>query len=350
MKLDAKNFTLVVFFSLQFANALPSKYTVYKTNEPILLDGKANEPIWSKVDSTARVTFFTSENPGPDSLKNRGGATVKMLWDTVNLYLFISVKEKKLWNRIKGRDVWGLWLEKTIEFFIDDSGDNKDFVEMNFAANNSITDIYQPQPYYAFAGDTTRLPGSPTKDACVKDYNADIRMGVDLVNTTLCNGFSTDSLCNQDIDSLFNLEIAIDLASLQRFGPNQVNVLGNNFHVPPHNRDSLKANLYYTGVNPSPVKSMQRDFFGWSLDAGVDFHKTSAYGTLVFVDTLAPGKGNSIAVRAPGKNLSHQGQRRAKTDAAKKTNDSHLGSRSSNLQLRRKSIGEELWDFMGRSR
>ena len=268
--------------------ALPH-YRAYKTPDPIVLDGKPDEAVWSRVPKAAQLNLATAH--GADAVPTRADSAAniqaKAVWDANALYFYFWVDEQYVWNRRSGRDTLGYWMENALEIYLDDVGDNQRFIEINMAPNGSITDIYNETKYSGVGSNT------------VSGFDvAGIATAVS-VKGTLCATFSASSPCNKDLDSGFGLEVKLPFASLKAIGPASIDVMGAGFRVPPRNLDSCRINLYYTGSAPKATEPTNKDRinYAWETSLGDDFHETSKYGTMTFVDSALTG---GVSVSSPG--------------------------------------------------
>lgn len=256
-------------------------YRAYRTSEPILLDGKPDEAVWARVPETARLALATvhGANTLPTHADSIANIFAKAVWDEAALYFYFWVDERYLWNRRIGRDTLGFWMENAVEIYFDAIGDNKRFLECIMAPNGSITDIYNENKY------------SGTGSNTVLGYDvAGITTGVS-VKGTLCTTYGASSPCNKDVDTGFGLEVKIPFASLKAIGPARIDVMGTGFHLPPRNLDSCRINLFYTSCAPKATEpdNLDRVNYAWDTSLGNDFHETSKFGTMTFVDTVLTG-------------------------------------------------------------
>lgn len=288
--------TLLVLIAAAFGAftaiaAAPLNYRAYKTPEPIILDGKPDEAVWSRVTKTAQLNLATAHgtNVVPTRADSAANIYAKAVWDATAVYFYFWVDEQYVWNRRSGRDTLGYWMENALEVYLDDNGDNKRFIEINFTPNGSITDIYNEVKYSGTGGNT------------VLGYDvAGIAAGVS-VKGTLCTTFISVSPCNKDLDTGFGLEVQLPFASLKAIGPPRIDVMGADFRSPPRNLDSCRINLYYTSTAPKATEptNLDRVNYAWETSLGDDFHETSKYGTMTFVDTALTG-GVSISGKSAG--------------------------------------------------
>jgi hypothetical protein len=263
--------------SLVFAANLYT-YRVYKTDGRISVDGKAEEPVWSNVKSTMMLSLVAGQGSTAKLTHADSIATIyaKAIWDSANVYFYFWVDEQYIWNHRKGRDTLGFWMENAVEIYFDDIGDNKNFMECNLAPNGSITDIFNAAKYSGTANNT------------VIGYDIDdIATGV-MVQGTICTTYTLTAPYNNDKDTGFAMEVKIPFASLKHIGPSRIDIPGKNFHTPPHNLDSFRINLYYSSCAPKATVPNNNDRvnYAWNTTVGSDFHETSKFGTMIFIDSL----------------------------------------------------------------
>jgi hypothetical protein len=256
-------------------------YRAYRTSEPIVLDGKPDEAVWSRVPKTAQLKLATAHgaNIVPTHADSAANLYAKAVWDGTAVYFYFWVDEQYMWNRRAGRDTLGFWMENSLEIYFDDIGDNKRLLECNLALNGSVTDIYNENKY------------SGTVSNTVLGYDvAGIATGV-AVQGTLCTTYGAAAPCNKDLDTGFGMEVKIPFASLKAIGPARIDVMGADFHAPPRNLDSCRINLFYTSCAPKTTEPDNKDRvnYAWETAVGDDFHETSKFGTMTFVDTVLTG-------------------------------------------------------------
>jgi len=120
----------------------PKSYICYKTDSPIVIDGRLNEKIWSKVAWTDEFVDIEGEvNPKPE-LKTK----VKMLWDDNFFYFFCEMSEPHIWAKLKQRDSV-IFYDNDFEIFIDPDGDTHNYYEFEVNAFNTVWDLFLSQPY-----------------------------------------------------------------------------------------------------------------------------------------------------------------------------------------------------------
>jgi hypothetical protein len=117
-------------------------YVVYKAVSDIGIDGKMNEASWE--NATWTEVFFDIE--GEKMPKPLHQTRVKMLWDKENLYILAELQEPHVWAYYEKRDLI-VFEENDFEIFIDPNGDSQNYFEIEINAQNTIFDLFMPQPY-----------------------------------------------------------------------------------------------------------------------------------------------------------------------------------------------------------
>ncbi|MBN2730443.1 MAG: carbohydrate-binding family 9-like protein [Bacteroidales bacterium] len=92
---------------------IPKGYIVYKTNEAIIIDGKADEKIWSEVDFTDPFIDIEGDKKPAPFFETK----VKMLWDDENFYFYARLEEEHIWGDITERDAI-IYLNNDFEIFL----------------------------------------------------------------------------------------------------------------------------------------------------------------------------------------------------------------------------------------
>ncbi|WP_317194456.1 carbohydrate-binding family 9-like protein [Allomuricauda sp. CAU 1633] len=118
----------------------PQSIIVYKTNEPILVDGLANETSWNKAEISN--DFIDIEGGKQPTYKTN----VRMLWDETYLYFFAELEEPHVWATLKQRDTV-IFYNNDFEIFIDPDGDTHNYYEFEMNALNTVWDLFIAKPY-----------------------------------------------------------------------------------------------------------------------------------------------------------------------------------------------------------
>jgi hypothetical protein len=112
-------------------NLQPARYTCYRAVEPIIVDGKLDEPSWIAAPrSTPFVDIVTGEPAWFDT-------RVALLWDDDNLYFGFTAEERDVCARLTERDS-KIWEENDLEVFI--AGENA-YYELEINALNTIYEV-----------------------------------------------------------------------------------------------------------------------------------------------------------------------------------------------------------------
>ena len=111
-----------------------------QTQTPILIDGLDNEPAWQEAPFSK--PFVDIEGIKEPKYKTH----VKMLWDSINLYVFAKLEEPHIWATLKKRDTV-IFYNNDFEVFIDPSGDTHNYAEIEVNALNTVWDLNLNRPY-----------------------------------------------------------------------------------------------------------------------------------------------------------------------------------------------------------
>ena len=120
----------------------PYGYVIYKTTEPIKVDGKLDEGVWAKAPYTESFVDISGEGfPTP-----RFNTRAKMLWDDDNLYIAAELEEPSVWADLQQRDTI-VYYNHDFEVFIDPDGDSHNYFEIETNAIGTIFDLFVQRPY-----------------------------------------------------------------------------------------------------------------------------------------------------------------------------------------------------------
>lgn len=167
-------------------------FKVSKTNQPIIIDGKMDEEIWSNTEARTFDNFYRIDKPD-----DQQQTTFRMLWDEENLYLFYQMEDKYLTARETKRD-GEPYLDDCAEIFFITAPDSLDThfgyeLNLNKASNDFIyfNDFYNGE------------------DLAFKGFNPDFEVEV-TYNGTINN--------NNDVDVGWTMELAIPLSNFGKLG------------------------------------------------------------------------------------------------------------------------------------
>ncbi|MFD2568502.1 carbohydrate-binding family 9-like protein [Pseudotenacibaculum haliotis] len=163
----------------------PKTYVVYKTTQPITIDGKADESDWKN-------SAFTDEFIDIEGVKIPSQTTkVKMLWDANFLYVYAKLDEKHIWGDITKRDAV-IFYNNDFEVFISPSDDTHNYGEIEINALGTVWDLILNKPY--------NVGGKPKNR-----WNLN-----DLKSAVFIKGSLNDP---SDIDEYWSVELAIPLSA-----------------------------------------------------------------------------------------------------------------------------------------
>jgi len=246
----------VATFTIDVSKAapLPGVLQVKKAAGPIVIDGKADEPVWQTAAGTA--VFQTAEG-GPEPRKT---TSAKITWDDQNLYLFVSAEDDEVSSPFTKHDD-DTWKADVIELFIDADGNGKGYVELQVTPQNVQFDTW-------FA--TVR----PNMD---RAWNANMKTAVN-VRGTLNN--------NADDDQGWDAEWAVPLAAVKGGDPAM------NVRLPPQPGDVWRFNV----VRADYGKDNKAVAVSWNRIRYSEWHSLDRMLTLTFADEAGVTK---PAVQAP---------------------------------------------------
>jgi hypothetical protein len=212
---------------------------------PLVIDGKLDEPSWSRAASTNQlVNVATGDVQGGSEVTG----TVKLLYDEQALYVGFDVYDEDVRGGFdpNERDQQ-LWSKDTVEVMIDPDGDgdNRDYYEIQVNPQNLVFDSQF---------DSYNLPRSePNGPFGHQDWSAELRSAV-VVRGTLDDGKE---------DEGYVVEMAISWASFAKAK-----------RTPPKAEDMWRMNFYAMQNNGGAA---------WSPILGQgNFHKASRFGRVRF--------------------------------------------------------------------
>ena len=240
----------------------PRSYVCYKTSAPILVDGKLNDPSWSKTDWTESFVDIEG-NLKPDPFYD---TKVKMLWDENYFYFGAGMEEPHVWATLTARDAV-IFKDNDFEIFLDPDGDTHNYYELEVNAFETEWDLLLLKPYRdqaKVAVDSWDIPG--------------------LITKVHVNGTLNDPL---DMDKGWTLEIAIPWKALEECAPN----------LHPDDGEQWKINFSRVqwDINiekGSYVKTNLPEFnWVWSPQGIINMHYPEMWGLVQFTEA-SPEQGN----------------------------------------------------------
>lgn len=235
--------------------AKPKQVVAFRTDKPVKLDGKLDDPVWAAATSTGLFVNTMTGAAAPIA------SEAKLAWDDQFLYVAFDNKDDDVWSSLKARDE-KLWTQEAVEVFIDANGDGKDYVEIQVNPNGAIFDSY--------------LPGYRENQ---NDWNSGTKAAVAVSGTV---GKRDDK------DSGWTVEIAVPWADTKGKGKYDL-------RLPPKPGDTWRINLFRLDM----PREKPQVAAGWSAPLVGDFHRLNRFGALIFGD--ASGKAVAAESAAPSK-------------------------------------------------
>jgi hypothetical protein len=120
----------------------PRHYVAYRTDRPLTVDGRLDEPAWQAAEWTEDFVDIL----GPSKPVPRFRTRAKILWDSTNLYIGAELADTDVWATITERDAV-IFRDNDFEVFIDPDGDTRSYIELEVNALSTAWDLYLPEAY-----------------------------------------------------------------------------------------------------------------------------------------------------------------------------------------------------------
>jgi hypothetical protein len=120
---------------------VPLNYTVFKTDENIILDGKDNEKAW--VNAPWSEPFSDIEGAGGTRFPYV--TRCKMIWDNDFLYVFLRMEEDAIWAIHKKDDI--VFRENVLKIFMDPDNNGHNLIEIQVNPYNEVHYLTLSKPY-----------------------------------------------------------------------------------------------------------------------------------------------------------------------------------------------------------
>ena len=124
--------------------AVSVEYQVHFTDEDMTIDGRANEKSWSVAPLAKMVdrAYPNGETLAPSI------TTVQALWNERGLLVLFQCKDENILARFTERDYQKLYLDNTVELFLDPAMDGTPYVQLIINALNTKSDaLYLDPPW-----------------------------------------------------------------------------------------------------------------------------------------------------------------------------------------------------------
>ena len=239
--------------------ATPLHYVVYKTSEPLQIDGKPTEKAWQKAQWSSWFVDIEGDKKPEPAYKTR----FKMLWDDEALYIFAELEEPHIWATLTGHDQV-VYHDNDFEVFIDPDGDTHQYFEIEVNALGTVFDLFMTKPY---------RNGS---QALISWNAGNLQVGVDI------DGTINDP---SDIDNKWCVEMAIPFRDVS---------IGNSVQAPKEGAfwrinfsrvqwiTEIEGNSYRKKINPATGKPHSEHNWVWSPQGIVDMHYPERWGYAFF--------------------------------------------------------------------
>jgi hypothetical protein len=218
-------------------------YLCRRTTEPITIDGKLDEPIWSRALPVG--DFRLNDGSGEPQLPTE----VKLCWDDQYLYLAFVAIDTDIWGTMLKRDD-PIYEEEVVEAFLSTGGDVAGplcrYFEFEWSPHNVAFDAKIAIPEH----------GGRDRMIVNTDWHCQgCKSAVQVVGTL-------DK--RDDIDQQWTVEAALPFAEIGREGK------------PPADGERWRANFYRID------RAASGEFSCWSPTLQSDFHIPARFGHLVF--------------------------------------------------------------------
>jgi hypothetical protein len=120
----------------------PKGYVCFRAPSPITIDGKATEPAWDAAPWTEAFVDIEGDKRPKPKYRTR----VKMLWDDEALYIAAELEEPHVWATLQEHDSI-IFNDNDFEMFLNPTGDNHSYCELEMNALNTTWDLFLTKPY-----------------------------------------------------------------------------------------------------------------------------------------------------------------------------------------------------------
>ncbi len=242
---------------------IPLQYTVLKTTQKIVIDGKDDEKDWDKAPWTQA---FTDISTGRE-INSKQEAKCKMLWDDDFLYVYAKFSEPDLWASITKHDA-SVFQDNAFEMFIAPDGTTFNYVEFQINAYGTVWDLFMPKPY--------RDGGMGLTSWDINGLQKAVYLDGTLNNPA-------------DKDKSWSIELAVPFSSVQMNGshhPASGTIWRMNFSRVQWDLDTLNG-AYFRQKDKIAGKLFPEHYSVWSPQGIINLHYPERFGYVLFSDTLS---------------------------------------------------------------
>jgi len=242
--MNIRNKTLLMVLATFFLSSLTVNgqaphlpvYEVARTATPIKVDGKLDDPAWTKTRGVGN--FVNNLDGSPSQYKTEA----KLLYDDNFLYFSFRCADDNIWATFKRRDQH-LWEEEVVEVYLQADPHQPSYIELEVNPLGTMLDI-----------DLLDV----RKPLHYESWNSEkLEWGVQVFGTVDGKGGDREWTC----------EIALPMEDIVT-AP----------HLPPQPGDHWRLNLYRVEKLPTPAE------LAWSPTLKSDFHFPSRFGEIVFTN------------------------------------------------------------------
>ncbi len=258
----------------------PKQYVCYRTDDPLVIDGKLNEMAWQRAEWTDDFVDIEGDLKPQPRFRTRA----KMLWDDRFFYIAGELEEPEVWAKLRKRDAV-IFYDNDFEVFIDPDGDTHRYYELEVNAFSTEWDLFLVKPY---------RDGGPALHAW------DIQ--------GLKTAVAVDGTINKpgDRDKGWTIEIAIPWEVLKEAAPDG---------APPQPGSQWRVNFsrvewqtqvesgdYVKVKDPNTGKPLPEDNWVWSPQGVINMHYPEMWGFVQFSGKVA-GSGVEAFQYQPEENV-----------------------------------------------
>ncbi len=120
----------------------PKGYVCYRADVPIKVDGKLDDPAWSRAPWTDEFVDIEGDAKPRPRFRTRA----RMLWDDRYFYIAAELEEPHVWGRLTAHDAV-LFHDLDFEVFVDPDGDNHEYAELEINALGTTWDLFLAKSY-----------------------------------------------------------------------------------------------------------------------------------------------------------------------------------------------------------
>jgi hypothetical protein len=233
---------------------LPHRYVCRHADGPIVIDGRLDDPAWSRAPWTEPFADIEGDRRPPPRFQTRA----KLLWDDQYLYIAAELEEPHVWATLTEHDQI-VFHDNDFEVFIDPDGDAREYYEVEINALNTIFDLFLVRTYRA---------GGPAL------HGWDLH---GLKSAVHVAGTLNDP---SDLDRGWSLEMAMPWKSLAEAAHRP---------APPHPGDTWRMNFSRVEWQPrivagryEKVPNTREDNWVWSPQGVIDMHLPDRWGYVEF--------------------------------------------------------------------